>query len=285
MHRKLIVLPAALLLASCTATHRTHTVGRAHAAGELSLGGPITTALDAPAPMPVLFLGGRYGLRDDMDISLGYNLTAPLVPSIPMHLEAGLHWAPIQPGLMEQPDDQGWSVVTDAKLVWLSDFETGNMFIPGLGVTGAYRYRFVAPYVGVMAAYNGYRPFERSNWLSLAPHVGLEFMAGEHYRLTLEASWLEAAANTYGSGLQWIYLVENDEEDKWLGAFTPMIGMSWDVNTRPKLSRAAPEAPVPVETAPEEPAPEPPAAEEPAPEPPAAEEPAPEPPDTQEEQP
>ena len=233
-----LFLVAAVGLSACTVTHRTRTVGKAHGAAGLSLGGPITTALDAPVPMPVVFLGGRYGVRDDMDVSLNYNLTAPIVPSIPMHLEAGVHWAAFQPGLRDQPDDQGWSLITNGKLVWLSDFETGQVVFPALGITGAYRYRFIAPYLGCTAAVNAYRPFERTNWLSFAPHVGLEFMAREHFGLTLEASWLEAGANTYGSGLEWVYLVENDEEKKWLGAFTPMIGMSWDFNTRPALAES-----------------------------------------------
>ncbi len=235
-----LVLFAALGLSACSVAHRTRTVGKAHGSAELSLGGPITTALDAPLPMPVAFIGGRYGVREDLDVSLAYNLTAPIVPSIPMHLEAGVHWAPIQPGLREQPDDQGWTVLTDGKLLWVSDFETGHVVMPVLGVTGAYRYKFVAPYLGFMAAANAYRPFERKNWLSLKPHVGLEFFAGKHFCLTLEASWHEAAANTYGSGLEWVYLVNNQEEQKMFAAFTPMIGMSWDFNTRPNIMEEQP---------------------------------------------
>ena len=236
----LALFSVAMGLSACTATHRTRTVGKAHGAAELSLGGPITTALGFPAPMPVVFIGGRYGVRDDMDVSLAYNVTAPAVPSIPMHLEAGVHWAPIQPGLRDQPDDQGWTVLTDGKLLWVSDFETGHVVMPAIGVTGAYRYRFVAPYIGFMAAANAYRPFDRRNWLSLKPHVGLELFGGKHFVATLEASWHEAAANTYGSGLEWVYLVENDDKQTRFAAFTPMIGLSWDFDTRPGIKEAQP---------------------------------------------
>ena len=229
------LLMAAGLVSACAATHRTRTVGKGHGSAEISLGGPMTTALGPPVPMPVFFLGGRYGLRDDLDISLAYNLTAPVVPSIPLHLESAVHWAPLQPGLGEQPADQGWSLVTNGRVVWLSDFESGLMVFPSLGVTGAYRYRFVAPYLGVTGAVNAYRPFERRAWLFLTPHVGLELMAGEHFGITLEASWMDVTHNHYGSSLDWIYLSEDDDEGREFALFTPMIGLSWDFDTRPKI--------------------------------------------------
>ncbi len=220
-------------LSACTATHRARTVGKSHAAADLSLGGPMTTALGAPIPMPVVFLGGRYGIRDDLDVSLHYNLTAPAVPSIPLHLETAVHYAPIQPGLGEQAADQGWSVVLDGTVVWMSDFESGLMVFPALGATGAYRYKFIAPFLGLTAAGNFYRPFERKNGLTLIPHAGLEFMAGEHFGLTLEAAFMEAGHNLYGSGLQWVYLSQDDEKKKEMAVLMPMIGFSWDFDTRP----------------------------------------------------
>jgi hypothetical protein len=229
------LLLAAAALTACTATHRTRTVGKNHAAAELNLGGPITTALGPPVPMPVVFLGGRYGIRDDLDIGATYNLTAPIVPSIPLHLETAVHWAPIQPGLRDQPDDQGWSVVADGSVTWLSDFESGLMVFPALGVTGGYRYRFVAPYLGFTGAVNSYRPFARRGWLWFTPHVGLELMAGEHFGVTLEAAWMDVGHNLYGSGLQWIYLSKDEEENVERGAFAPMLGFTWDFDTRPNI--------------------------------------------------
>lgn len=230
---------AAAALSACTATHRTRTVGKSHAAADLSLGGPLTTALGAPIPMPVVFLGGRYGLRDDLDVSLHYDLTAPAVPSIPLHVETAVHYAPIQPGLGQQAADQGWSVVADGTVVWMSDFDSGLMVFPALGVTGAYRYRFVAPFLGLTAAANFYRPFERDNGLTLIPHAGLELMAGEHFGLTLEAAFMEAGHNLYGSGLQWVYLADNEDEKKEMAVVMPMIGFSWDFATRPGLDGPA----------------------------------------------
>ncbi len=228
-------LLAAAALTACTATHRTHTVGKNHAAAELALGGPMTTALGPPVPMPVVFLGGRYGVRDDLDIGATYNLTAPIVPSIPLHLETAVHWAPIQPGLREQPDDQGWSVVTDASVTWLSDFDSGLMVFPALGVTGGYRYRFVAPYLGFTGAVNSYRPFARRGGVWHPPPGGLARGAGQHFGVTLEASWMDVSHNLYGSGLEWIYLKEDDQEGVERGVFAPMIGFTWDFDTRPGL--------------------------------------------------
>jgi hypothetical protein len=222
-----------LALSACTATHRTRTVGKSRAAAEVSLGGPITTALGPPVPMPVFFLGGRYGLRDDLDVSLAYNLTAPAVPSIPLHLETGVHYAPIQPGLGEQADDQGWSLVTDLELAWLSDFQSGLMVFPTVGVTGGYRYRWVAPYLGLTAGGHFYRPFERTNWLLLTPHAGLELSAGPQFGVTLEAAFMDVASNFYGSGLEWVYLADDAEAEVQRAVLMPMIGFTWDFDTRP----------------------------------------------------
>jgi hypothetical protein len=231
-----LLFAAGSVLCACSAAHRTRTVGAGRAAGELSLGGPISTALDVPVPMPVVFLGGRYGLRDDLDLSLGYNLSAPIVPSIPLHMETAVHWAPIQPGLGEQAEDQGWSLVTNGRVVWLSDFDSGLMVFPALGITGAYRYRWVAPYLGFTAAYHAYRPFERGDGLWLTPHLGLELTAGEHLGIILEAGWMDAASNLYGSGLEWVYLRENEELRKESAVFAPMIGFTWDFDTRPGVA-------------------------------------------------
>jgi hypothetical protein len=224
---------ASLALSACVATHRTRTVGEGHGGAELALGGPITTALGPPLPMPVVFLGGRYGLRDDLDISALYNITAPAVPSIPLHLETAVHYAPIQPGLRDQPDDQGWSLVANGRVMWLSDFDSGLMVSPALGLTGGYRYRFVAPYLGFTAALHCYRPFSRRGWLWLTPHAGLELMAGEHFGLTLEVAWMDVGQNLYGSGVEWVYLSEDEVERSERGVLAPMLGVSWDFDTRP----------------------------------------------------
>jgi hypothetical protein len=230
--RLVLCLLLAVPLAGCVAAHRTRTVGRGNLGAELSVGGPLTTSLGPPVPMPMAFLGARYGLRDDLDVSAAYNLTAPIVAGLSLDLQTAVHWAPIQPGLRGQPADGGWSVVGGASLDWVSDFQTGFRVFPALTATGAWRWRFVAPYLGATLGFDFYRPFERRNPLWLTPHLGAECFLGERVALTVELQVMELASNLWGSGVQWVYLGKSEDEELLLGVLAPMIGVSYDLPTR-----------------------------------------------------
>ncbi len=211
------------LLSACTVTHRTRTIGKGNAAAEVDLGGPISTALGAPVPMPLFFVGGRYGVHERVDLSAAYNVTMLATTGTPLHLETGAHWAPIAP-------PTGWTLITSGELLWMSDFRTGLMVVPTVAVTGAHRWRKVAPYAGFTLALNAYRPFEDRSWLSLAPHLGAELTPGEHLGLTFELALLEATTNLYGSGMNWVFIAKGD--GKRFAVLTPMIGLSWDFSGR-----------------------------------------------------
>lgn len=230
--RQLPLLALGLLLAGCATAHRTRTVGRGHAAASLSLGGPLMTNLGAPVPVPVAFLGGRYGLRDDLDVSLDVNLTAPIILGLPLDAKTAVHWAPIQPGLRGQDADRGWSVVGSGSLDWVTDFDTGFRVFPALTATGAYRHRFVAPYLGLTLALNFWAPFERTNPFALSSHVGAEFLLGEHVGLGLELQIMGLSTNLWGSGMDWVNLAEGEAAERKVGALAPMLAFSYDFDTR-----------------------------------------------------
>jgi hypothetical protein len=190
------------------------------------------TKLGAPVPMPVAFLGGRYGVRDDLDVSLDVNLTAPIILGLPLDAQTAVHWAPIQPGLRGQPADQGWSVVGSGSFDWVTDFDTGFRVFPALTATGAYRHRFVAPYLGLTLALNLWAPFERTNPVSLAPHVGAEFLIGKHVGLGLELQIMQATSNLWGESLEWVVLAKNEDKEREFGVLAPMLAFSYDFDTR-----------------------------------------------------
>ena len=107
------VLCIGLCATACTATHSVRTVGKGNSAVEMSLGGPMLTDLGGAIPAPNLFIAGRYGVRDDLDVSLAYNITAPIVPGIVLDGILSAHYVPIQPGLGRQQDtpSKGWSLL------------------------------------------------------------------------------------------------------------------------------------------------------------------------------
>lgn len=232
MIRPLLLLLAALALPGCVASHRTRTVGKGHLGTSLSLGGPMQTQKGV-APMPMAFLGGRYGLRDDLDVSLDLNLTAPIILGLPLDAQTAVQWAPIQPGLRGQAADRGFSAVGAASVDWVSDFSTGFRAFPALTLTGAYRWPRVAPYLGLTTALDFYRPFERKNPLSLNPYVGAEVFLGKGVGLDLELQIREASTNLWGENMQWVVLSRNEEKERTFGVLTPMIGVTWDFDPHP----------------------------------------------------
>lgn len=228
MARSLPLLLAALILTGCVATHRARTVGKGNIGADFSLGGPLQTKLGPPIPMPMAFLGARYGLRDDLDLSLHVNLTAPIILGTALDAQTAVHWAPIQPGLRGQAPDRGWSVAGAGSVDWVSDFSSGFRAFPAISLTGAYRWPRAAPYLGLTTALNFYRPFERKNPLSLNPYVGGEFFLGKGWGLDLELQIREASTNLWGESLQWVVLSRDEEKERTFGVVCPMIGVTRD---------------------------------------------------------
>lgn len=58
-----------------------------------SVGGPLVSALDLTIPTPVLSLGAAHGVRDDLELTLGADVTAALYGNL--HVEPGLAWHPL----------------------------------------------------------------------------------------------------------------------------------------------------------------------------------------------
>jgi hypothetical protein len=215
-------------LAACTTTHTVRTVGKGNWGIEGSLGGPMFTNLGAPIMAPNLFVGGRYGLLDDLDLSASYNLTSPIIPGVALDLILGAQWAPIQPGLRGQADTprQGWALSTRVELHSLTDFKTGFLAVPALEVAGGYRYRWFNPFVGCALAFNFYRPGNDPNVAVLSPFIGMEFIVRRHLGLSLRVTFHDVAHNYWGSQVDWVYLRQSATKH-----FAPVglsLGVSWD---------------------------------------------------------
>ena len=236
-----ICLPICALL-SCTATHSVRTVGQGNGAVETSFGGPVFRNLGGPIPAPNLFIGGRYGVRDDLDLVLHYNLTSPIVPGIGLDLIAGAQFAPIQPGVGGQTaqGEVGWSLSTSGRIHLLTDFVNGALAFPELALAGGYRYRWFNPYAGVSFALHFFRPYDESAPLFLSPFVGADFILTESISLGARATFLDVTHNMYASQIEWIHLVDAPSKRKKYGMFGITLGFSYDIIRRPKASPSAP---------------------------------------------
>ena len=223
-------------MVSCTTTHSARTVGKDNLGLEASLGGPITTSLGAPIPIPNLFLGARYGLLDDLDISVNYNLTAPIIPGIVLDLQTELHWIPIQPGLgaqKENPADKkstknGFSAGGSIGAAWMTDFKSGLIVIPYLDLVAGWRISWFSIFLGTEVGLHFFRPFEQTDVLYLSPYVGFEFFPTEKVGLSLRATWYDITHNAYGSQVDWIYMGQDQNEKKAYAPFGVSLGFSYD---------------------------------------------------------
>ncbi len=235
-----IVWAAAVL--GCTATHSVRTVGKGNAAVETSLGGPFFTDLGGAIPAPNLFIGGRYGVRDDLDVALHYNLTSPILPGIGLDGIFAAHYVPIQPGVARQRDSKqrGWSLATEGAVHLLTDFQNGAVVIPETSLAGGYRYRWFNPYLGLSFALNFYRPYDRGTPVCLSPFLGADFIVNERVSLSLRITFYDVAYNMYGSQVHWVHLVKDDTADKKYGMLGLSLGFGYDLLLSKKRKPPAP---------------------------------------------
>jgi hypothetical protein len=83
---------AVATLVACGTTQAVRPIGRGNAAIHGSVGGPIVAISGTPIPVPILALGGGYGLSDVLDVGADADLTAAafgvahVTPGIAVHL-------------------------------------------------------------------------------------------------------------------------------------------------------------------------------------------------------
>lgn len=233
MFDRLLTIGLTLLLtatAACTAVHSVRTVGKGNAALETTLGGPFFKDLGGAVPAPNLFIGGRYGVRDDLDLSLNYNLTSPIVPGIGLDGILAAHYVPIQPGVGIERDSKqkGWSLATALEVHLITDFTNGAVAVPATSLAGGWRYKWFNPYLGLSLGLNFFRPYDNPNPVCLSPFVGVDFVLNERVSLGLRLTIYDVTYNMYGSQVTWVHLVNNVSAEKKYGMLGLALGFSYD---------------------------------------------------------
>ncbi|HUT78573.1 MAG TPA: hypothetical protein VM285_12845, partial [Polyangia bacterium] len=232
---RLAVALVILRAAACTTTHTVRTVGRGNFGIETTLGGPMFTNLGAPVFAPNLFIGGRYGVLDDLDLFAAYNLTGPIIPGIALDLALGVHWVPIQPGLRAQigTPRRGWSLATGVELHSLSDFETGFMVFPAVDLAVGYRDRWFNPFVGASLGLNCYRPFDEVEPVMLSPYLGVELIISRKAAVSARVTFFDVTHNYWGSQVEWVYLARDDGARERYAILGVSLGFSFDFVSDP----------------------------------------------------
>jgi hypothetical protein len=202
------------LLSSCTAVNQARTIGKGRVAVETSLGGPLMTNLGLPLPIPNLYIGGRYGLRDDLDLSTHINVLTPFIPGIGLDLLTSASWVPIQPGLNFQraSKDRGLGAGLGLDIQWITDFNNGFIVMPAFDLSASYRYKWVSVFGGSGVGFDFLRPDKSDNILQVCPFLGLEFITKSQASIGLKFTAFDILYNYNGSQTQWIYLNQNKAE-------------------------------------------------------------------------
>jgi hypothetical protein len=194
---RLYVAIATLLgFGACASSHFVRPLGKGGAVVNASLGGPLVTLGGATFPTPIVEVGGGYGVRDDVDLFLRWNITAAAFGDL--HLEPGVAWHPII------RDHGGVPTLTIAgSMHFLTDFRTTARALPELTIATAWalgKKRHLV-YGGTDLAVS----FEGRGWVPIfGPFVGGELRVGKRVGLTLEAKYLAPNYDTAILAPAWV---------------------------------------------------------------------------------
>jgi hypothetical protein len=175
-------------LSACASSHFVRPLGKGGGVVTASLGGPLVQLGGADFPVPIVDVGGGYGVRDDLDLFLRANLTAAVYGDL--HLEPGVAYHPLVRESGPVP-----TVTVAGSLHFLTDFRTAVRALPQLSVATAWslgRRRHMV-YTGLDLAVS----FEGRGWVPIfGPYVGGEVRVSRRVGLSLEAKYLAPQYNT-----------------------------------------------------------------------------------------
>ncbi len=225
------------ILFSCTAINQSRTIGKGNTGIEVTIGGPIMKNLGFPIPIPNFYIGGRYGIRNDLDISANFNLLTPFTPGIPLDLITAMHWMPVQPGIRSQSDNKeiGWSAGGTISFQWISDFKSGLLVIPQLDITEGYRIKWFSFYSGIGTGLNFFRPDNQGPVIQLSPYAGLESFTRNNFTFGIKCTAYDILYNYKGSQMKWVYISDKSDEWKRYAPIGIAIGAGYTLKKKSKF--------------------------------------------------
>lgn len=232
----IMILSILSLALHCMATHPVRTLGKQNADIHISMGGPFFLDAGFPIPMPAIYLGTRYGVTEDVDMSVDYNITSPFIHGIGLNLITSVYWAPIQPGLRKQVSSptQGPALLTGAGIIWISNFKDGLSIEPYIEMACGYRYKRFNPFAGVSIGFILDPSKYRFAPIHLNPYLGMEYIGTNHFSFGTRITLFDLLFNANKSMIHWWDVIENEENKSKWGAWGLSIGCSWKFKTHVK---------------------------------------------------
>jgi len=180
-------------LAACAPTHAVRPLGCGNAAAHVSLGGPLVNVAGVDTPIPIVSVGGGYGLGDRLTGTAELDLTAAVFGVL--HVQPGLAYHPIVRERGAVP------TVTLAGSVHLLTNIDDTRVAPQATVAAAWRIagRHLA-YLGADAAVAVGDPTR----LVAGPFAGGELRLGKAWGLALEVKWLAPWYDTAPTAPAWL---------------------------------------------------------------------------------
>lgn len=178
----------------CAATHFVRPLGRGKGVVTASLGGPLVKLAGATFPVPIVDVGGGYGVRDDLDVFGHVDVTA-LAFGI-LHIDPGFALHPVI-------RDGGWvpTVTVGAALHLLTNFHDAVRGVPQLTVACAWRIKHKHMiYLGGDLGLGFGDPFH----VLWGPFIGGEARLGRRVGLALEAKWISPEYNVDPVAPAWV---------------------------------------------------------------------------------
>lgn len=186
--RRLCALALALAASAigCAAPNLSRTVGRGNYELRGSLGGPFFGNLGKPIPLPQVYVGGRYGVTDWMDVDANFGVVAAAYGIWAMDV-AGNFQLHRKPG--------GLAVASSARLYLLGDLDDAPQarLYPELGL------HLGGPVLPWLHLYGGstlvaqFRPPEGKPPVFVTPFFGPEFLIparrNRQHGIALHLSW------------------------------------------------------------------------------------------------
>jgi hypothetical protein len=167
-------------------------LGRGRGVLNASLGGPLVTVAGATIPVPIVSIGGGYGVRDDLDVTLHADITAAAFGTV--HVEPGFVLHPVI-------SESGWipTVTVGASAHLLTDFREVRV-VPQLVAAVGWR---IARKHFVYAGNDLGLAFGESFRALWAPFVGGEARIGR-VGIALEGKWIAPYYDTTPTAPAWV---------------------------------------------------------------------------------
>ncbi len=186
----ILMVPAILAACAPHAALRPSGTGEFHP--NVAVGGPLVSAFDTYVPIPNASVGGRYGLKGDLDLE-GNVYLLPLAYSL-VSMDAGLAWFPI--------DHQSGTMTIEPRVLLYASFKSGVS--DRIRIYPAVSMIYSLPFVGERT-YGGldvlWLPYAYDydpdpERMVVSPFVGCRWEVGSGTRLLTELKWLGANVRT-----------------------------------------------------------------------------------------